>query len=328
MAESALTTAAADALSGTTDSDLDITHNTIGESTYYTTDYQKEAVILRILKQLPSQLRVYKDGDLTCGIRAGRFMDGATTRSYAGAAAQALTNNTTNYIYLTAAAALTINATGFPSSPHVPLATILTASGVYAHTDITDYRGEAALRVWRQDLAAYNVPLDRMKKTADLLALPTAGDATNLGFVAGTHGTNTPKLISTAVAGGASETEKCRFLFQLPPEYISGETVTLRIHARANDPAATSVTLDAEVYECDEEAGEAGGGDICATGAQSINTTDWAGKDFTITPTGSYTLAPGEMLDIELTVALDDAASGDGAQAEIGAVKLLLDIRK
>lgn len=94
-------------------------------------------------------MEAYKDGDLTFGVRAGRFMDGATTRDYAGSTANALTNNQTNYIYLTAAGALVVNITGFPdaaTTAHVPLATIVTAAGAYAHDDITDYRGRAIFR--------------------------------------------------------------------------------------------------------------------------------------------------------------------------------------
>ena len=95
-------------------------------------------------------LEVYKDAALTFGVRAGRFMDGSTARNYAGASAQALTNNQTNYIYLTAGATLTVNITGFPdpdATPHVPLATILTAGGTYDFDDITDYRGRALLQL-------------------------------------------------------------------------------------------------------------------------------------------------------------------------------------
>jgi len=153
MSETAETTAVADALSGTTHSATDIVFCTIGDSAYYTEDYQKEAVMLRILGQLPSSLRVFKDGDLTFGVRAGYFLDGDTLRTYAGADAQALTDDATNYIYLTSAGVLTVNTTGFPTpsaTPHVRLATILTASSVYnADTSVTDYRSTSAFGVAR-----------------------------------------------------------------------------------------------------------------------------------------------------------------------------------
>jgi hypothetical protein len=141
--ESALSASAADALSGTTDSLTGATYNTIGQSTYYTAAYQKEAIWNRAMA-VANQLRVVKTGDLTYGVWAGNFMDGATPRTYAGSTGNALTDAATNYIYLTAAGTLTKNTTGFPTDEnHVPLATIVTSGGAYAQTDITDYRGRA-----------------------------------------------------------------------------------------------------------------------------------------------------------------------------------------
>ena len=151
MAETALTASQADALSGVTDSDLDFTYLTIGESPYYTGAYRCWEKFVRLVKAI-SALRVYQDGDLTFGVRAGRYMNGASAVSYVGASAQSLTNNATNHIYLTAAGTLTVNTTGFPSAdvtPHLPLATIVTSAGSYDNDDITDYRGRTLFRVVR-----------------------------------------------------------------------------------------------------------------------------------------------------------------------------------
>jgi hypothetical protein len=143
--ESALGSSAADALSGTTDPNTGRIYNTIGDSTYYTEHYEHEVIANRVLA-LANELRVVKDGALTYGVFAGKYMNGTTEVNYAGSTGNALTDDQTNYIYLTAAGTLTKNTTGFPdegTTPHVPLATILTASGVYDHTDITDCRGRA-----------------------------------------------------------------------------------------------------------------------------------------------------------------------------------------
>jgi len=149
MSETPLTASAANGLSGTTDSETDFVYPTIGESPYYTTMFRSLARLLTLTRGPGNALRVYKDGDLTFGVRAGRFMDGATARDYAGAAAQALTNNATNYIYLTAAGTLSVNTSGFPpagTTPHVPLAAIVTSGGTYDHDDTTDYRGRAVFQ--------------------------------------------------------------------------------------------------------------------------------------------------------------------------------------
>lgn len=147
--ESALGSTAADALSGTTSANAQFIYCTIDDEIYYTEDYEKEAIADRILG-LANQLRVVKDAALTYGVFAGKYMHGTTEVNYAGSTGNALTDDTTNYIYLTAAGTLTKNTTGFPdegTTPHIPLATILTASGAYAHTDITDMRGRAIFSV-------------------------------------------------------------------------------------------------------------------------------------------------------------------------------------
>lgn len=155
MAETALSTAVADALSGTTDSDTDAVYPTIGESSYYTTVYRMLNRILLIEKVI-NELRVFKDGDLTYGIRAGRGSHGTNEYTVSAVAAQALTNDTTNYIWLYVLSGnliSNINTSAFPDpavTPYIPLATIATGSasiasvsGKYDQVDIVDYRGRA-----------------------------------------------------------------------------------------------------------------------------------------------------------------------------------------
>lgn len=87
--------------------------------------------------------RVFQDGTLTFGVESIEWYNADAIVTKAAAAAQALTNNATNYIYYTQSGTLTVNTTGFPVpsvTPHIPLATILTASGTYAYGDITDKR--------------------------------------------------------------------------------------------------------------------------------------------------------------------------------------------
>lgn len=326
MSETDLTADAADALSGTTDAGTGLTYPAIGESTYYTTMYRLIRRLLTLAVMPGNQLRVYRDGELTFGVRPGQVPLGTTMVSYAGCAAQSLANNQTNYVYLTVADLLagdsaSVNTTGFPADGTfiVPLAEIVTAAGTYGIEDITDCRGRALLAPIRDGLDARAVPLWRLRRTADLSQLPTAADGTNLGLAAGTHGTSGAKLITSAVSSGGSATEAARFLFALPGEYVDGRTVTLRVRARAADTAGTSATVDAEVCKTDGEGGV--GADLCATDARDANSASWADLDFTVTPTS---LAAGDLLDVEITAAVDDTG-GDGAQVEIGAVTVLLD---
>jgi len=139
------------ALSGTTDGEQEVPFIATGESPYYTSFYKMLYRLLDVARRA-GDLRVFKDGDLTFGVRAGAFQDGDTIREFAGGEGQALTNNQTNYIYLTADATLTVNTSGFPdpsATPHIPLATIATSAGEYAHDDIADHRGRAIYSVLR-----------------------------------------------------------------------------------------------------------------------------------------------------------------------------------
>jgi hypothetical protein len=142
------------ALSGTADAEQGVAYPTIFESPYYTTFYKMLYRLLDVARRA-GDLRVCKDGDLTFEVKAGRYFNGDTAVDCAAASAQALTDDATNYIYLTAAGVLTVNTTGFPVpsvTPHIPLASITTGSasaagvsGEYSHEDITDYRGRAFL---------------------------------------------------------------------------------------------------------------------------------------------------------------------------------------
>ncbi len=151
MTEQFPTDAELNALSGTADSRQEVPYPAIGESPYYTSFYRMLYRLLDVARRA-GDLRVYKDGDLTFGVRAGRFADGDTTVEYAGSTGNALTNNATNYIYLTADSTPAVNITGFPdpsATPHVPLATIATAAGGYGLDDITDCRGAAIVALLR-----------------------------------------------------------------------------------------------------------------------------------------------------------------------------------
>jgi hypothetical protein len=94
-------------------------------------------------------LRVSKDStnDLSYIVEAGTFMYRGEEVSYAGASAQAVTANQTNYIYLdltTGSPVLTKSTSSFPAdsgvTPHIRLAQIAAGASAYAYDDITDKR--------------------------------------------------------------------------------------------------------------------------------------------------------------------------------------------
>lgn len=141
------------------------------------------------------------------------------------------------------------------------------------------------------------------------------------GLTAGTHGTAPPVIVGEA-ASGNSKTDACRYLFTLPPEYVAGETATLRVRAIETVGAATvETTIDAQVYSNDDDGTVTG--DLVTTAA--IDVTDTVGdKDFTINPA---TLVPGMQLDIELTGVTNDTGGSVGTVLALYRVELLLDIK-
>ena len=152
--ELVLTSAQATALAGTTD-DVGLTF--IAENaSFFDLATNNNAVRGRIM-QIGNNLRVVKDAanpSLSYGVFSGDFSYGPTSVSYAGSTGNALTNNATNYIYLTPAGVLTVSTSAFPSTPNLALATIATGSasvatttGAYDFVDIVDYRQDAVFNV-------------------------------------------------------------------------------------------------------------------------------------------------------------------------------------
>lgn len=146
---------ALNALSGLTDAATGMPLPAIGESPYFTSFYRLADHINRMLAPV-NQLRVYKDGDLTFGVRPGWVQSGDDAIEYAGAESQALTDDAVNSIYLTVSGTtltLHVSDSGFPTpsvTPHWPLATIATgnqsaaaSAGSYSHVDMTDHRARA-----------------------------------------------------------------------------------------------------------------------------------------------------------------------------------------
>ncbi len=153
--------------------------------------------------------------------------------------------------------------------------------------------------------------------------LPASSGDDDLSLVGGTWTTDVPS-IQTEDFGGASSVQYARAQIQLPWDYLTGQTVKLRFHAGALTTLPdTTCDLDVICYKSDEES-LVDAGDICATAAQSIKSLTFADIDFTITPT---TLAPGDLLDVRVSITYVDAGDLGTMVGCIGAVQLLCDVR-
>lgn len=171
-------------------------------------------------------------------------------------------------------------------------------------------------------LAEIAMPITEWSTWDNLSArLATAPGSDDLGIVEGTYGTHAPTM-RTSDAASTTVTQYGRLQFALPPNYISGQDVQIVIRAKMNTVSDTTAVLDIECYKHDDDG--AVGSDLCSTAAQSINTATFADYTFVITETG---LAPGDILDIRLTVAITDSATGSGVIAYITKTSIKLDLR-
>ena len=152
MSEIELTDEQANALHGTTDADTDFRYHSPGDAGYFTEGQRQRHRLLTIAKAISNSLRVYRDGELTFGVRPGRVRNGDACCVHSGIAGVALTDDATNCVYMTAADlaagdSVSVSTDGFPAQsvvPHTPLAEIDVAGGVYGPDDISDRRGLAA----------------------------------------------------------------------------------------------------------------------------------------------------------------------------------------
>jgi len=153
--------------------------------------------------------------------------------------------------------------------------------------------------------------------------LPGTSAADDLALIGGTFATGSPSIQTSDLKAAGATTCYARAMIPLPVEYVDGETVTLRFHAgMLTTVAVTTATLDVQAYESDSEAGI--GADLCATAATTINSVTLADKDFTITSTS---LAAGELLDVRIAIAINDAATGTAVIGIIGSAELLCDVK-
>ena len=91
-----------------------------------------------------NDLRVYDEGTLDIGVKAGKFWDGTTLRTYAGSTGNTLADDKAAiYVYINSAGTLVITEyTAFPATTvnHVRLATVTTASSdITAIVDARDH---------------------------------------------------------------------------------------------------------------------------------------------------------------------------------------------
>ncbi|MCE5277204.1 MAG: hypothetical protein ABFD92_16875 [Planctomycetaceae bacterium] len=308
------------ALAQTQDADTGFTFLEIAEAPSYTSELREQWHLQRMVA-LSNSLRVVKDGALTFGVMPGAFMYRGASVAYAGSRLQALVDDNTNYIYLTSAGALTVNQTGFPAAAHVPLATIVTASGDYDNDDITDQRGGAVFAaVGQQELTSLQVDLVSGVIDPDGTVMDATGGAGLFKRVLGGWGSGT-FVLQGEDAQGNTKTDTLAAVVQLPADYIADADVKINVRAKyaGAGTAGASKTIDAEVYELSVDG--AVGADLCATAAITL-TGSFADCTFTITDAG---LVAGDRLMVLIRTVLQETGGASALAAQIGSIALQYD---
>ena len=184
--------------------------------------------------------------------------------------------------------------------------TVLIPSGEIANSQIA-----ASAAVERSKLAAEqlkdNIPLELLRvHDAFQTNLPTSASSDDLGLIIGTFGTDAV-VVQTSDAKNTTATQRARFAYRLPHNYVSGQLISAVAWAGMKTTVANgTATIDFEVYKKNDSTGLVGS-DLVSTSATTINSLTAADKAFTIDPTG---LAAGDELDIRVTIAITDSGTG------------------
>lgn len=189
---------------------------------------------------------------------------------------------------------------GFPPQGFTPQPLAAASTPTFAGIG---YGGTMALRM-----------VDCRKDGAWKTVVDAAPGASLLGQAATTAGVN---LVGNAVSGN-TKTDYAQIDAVLPPWYVAGAAITVRIRAKWTTTLLTvSSLVDAEVKVA---ADGTLGSDICTTAAQQV-TTSFANYNFTVTPTGRVA---GETLTIRVGLLGDDTGGTINTAGAISAIALVL----
>jgi len=112
------------------DAETGVEYIETGRAPYYL-EFRRLVHRLLAASRRANDLRVFDEGGLETGVKAGNFACGGSVRSYAGSTGNTLMNNAENYVYLNGSGVLQITTAGYPpvGEHHVRLARVTTSGG-------------------------------------------------------------------------------------------------------------------------------------------------------------------------------------------------------
>jgi hypothetical protein len=205
----------------------------------------------------------------------------------------------------------------------IPDVTMILPPEVITNYTIAGNADIATTKLAQRVLAESIIPLTQAR-TWDSVAtnLPASAASDDLGLVSGTWGTNPARITAGDVKALGPTTRRLYLAIPIPANYEDGQTIQLQIRAKMETTVAdVSCAIDAEAYV---GADGAVGSDLVTTAAQSMNSLTAAAYTFTINATG---VDPGDLLEVRLSIASNDAATATAVTPAIYSIALLCDTR-
>jgi hypothetical protein len=176
----------------------------------------------------------------------------------------------------------------------------------------------------QQSAAQFAIPWEAWRvHDAYQTTLPGTAASDDLAVIGGVFGTGVPSLQSSD-AKATTVTQYARAVIRMPIEYDAATDVSLMFHAGMKTTVSDgTATLDVEAYLSDKE-GLVDGADKVTTAATTINSLTLADKTYVVS---AGALEPGDVLDVRITVAITDTATGTAVLGWIGGAWLQCDVR-
>lgn len=173
-------------------------------------------------------------------------------------------------------------------------------------------------------LQPFPVSLEECRVWDAPTSLPVSTAANDdLALIVGTFGTDALLLSAGDLKAAGAVTRMIRFAVKVPQNYDDGATIQLRVRAAVETTVAdTSCTVDLSAYTGDGAG--AVGSDLITTSAASMNSVTPANYDFVL---NGASIDPGDVLEVRLAIACNDAATGTAVTPVVYAVTLLCDTR-
>ena len=235
-----------------------------GKAPYYL-EFRKLLYRLLLATRRANDLRVFDEGTLDIGVKAGKFFDGSTLRTYTGSTANTLADDKAKiYIYINAAGTLVITEyTAFPavSTNHIRLAEVTTSGGDI--TDITDVRGQHIFSSFKQPNAREGfipVPLAILREVVanDIPAAASHGGLLAKDTTPNLEFTNGDTDSCLRLEWPIANVDPVAFSVPLPPDLDTSADITLHCRiASGGTTNAVGFTLDTYFNEGDAKVEDA-----------------------------------------------------------------------